>query len=86
MSNLFYELISDNAGKRLKYERESWGMSRRKLAGKLKIEPETIEYIENGYVCMLDFNLLRNICEILDVNPFDFFKRKLSTSEIVELM
>lgn len=37
MSNLFYELISDNAGKRLKYERESWGMSRRKLAGKLKI-------------------------------------------------
>lgn len=86
MNNLFYELISDDAGKKLRYERKAWGMSIRKLAGKLKIEPEIIEYIENGYVCMLNFSLLRNICEILDVNPFDFFKRKLSTSEIVEMM
>ena len=48
--NLFYQLISDDAGKRLKYERRAWGMSRRKLAKLAFTDPETIEDIEKGYV------------------------------------
>ena len=65
--NKFYELISDNAGKKIKRERQAWGMSRRRLARLAKTDKETIEYIENGYVCMLDTNLLKMISEALDI-------------------
>ena len=84
--NIFYELISDNAGKRLKYERKAWGMSRRKLARLAYTDPETIEKIENGYVCMLDFNLLKNLCSTLDVSPFDFFNKNLTTEELLAIV
>ena len=81
--NLFYELISDDAGRKLKKERQAWGMSRRRLA---KLDKETIEYIEKGYVCMLDSELLRRISETLDVNMFDFFKRKLTFKEMLAIV
>ena len=84
--NLFYQLISDDAGKRLKYERRAWGMSRRKLAKLAFTDPETIEDIEKGYVCMLDSELLRRISETLDVNMFDFFKRKLTFKEMLAIV
>ena len=84
--NLFYELISDKAGKKIKRERKAWGMSRRRLAKLTGTDKETIEYIENGYVCMLDSNLLRRISETLDVNMFDFFKRKLAFEEMLAIV
>ena len=84
--NLFYDLISDNAGKQIKRERKAWGMSRGRLAKLVKTDRETIEYIENGYVCMLDADLLRRISETLDVNMFDFFKRKLTFQEMLSIV
>ena len=36
--NLFYELISDDAGKKLKKERQAWGMYRRILAKLVKTD------------------------------------------------
>ncbi|MBR3523958.1 MAG: helix-turn-helix transcriptional regulator [Bacilli bacterium] len=83
---LFYNLLSDLAGRKIKKERQAWGMSRRKLARLVKTDEETIKYIENGYVCMLDSDLLRRISEVLDVNMFDFFKRKLSHDEILAIV
>ena len=47
---------------------------------------KTIEYIEKGYVCMLDSDLLRRISETLDVNMFDFFKRKLTFKEMLAIV
>lgn len=82
----FYELISDDTGTRLKRERREWGMSRRRLAKLSHTDPETIEYIEKGYVCMLDFNLLVNICKALQINPFDYFSKKLTDKEILQLV
>ncbi len=84
--NLFYQLISDNAGKKLKYERKAWGMSRRRLAKLAYADPETIEDIEKGYVCMLNFNLLRNLCKALQISPFDFFIKQLTTEEILAIV
>lgn len=84
--NLFYQLISDDAGKRLKYERRAWGMSRRKLAKLAFTDPETIEDIEKGYVCMLNFRLLRNISRVLQISPFDFFIKRLTKEEILAMV
>ena len=84
--NLFYNLISDSAGKRLMYERKAWGMSRRKLAKLAYTDSETIEDIEKGYVCMLDFNLLRKLCRVLQISPFDFFTKQLTTEEILAIV
>ena len=46
--NLFYNLIRDDAGERIKFERKAWGMSRKKLARLAYTDPETIEYIEKA--------------------------------------
>ena len=54
---LFYNLLSDNAGNILKRERKAWGMSRKRLARLTNIEPEVIEYIERGYVCMMNYDM-----------------------------
>ena len=83
---MFYELISDNAGKQIKRERKAWGMSKRRLARLTGTDKETIEYIENGYVCMLDSNLLRRIAEVLDVSMFDFFRKKLTFEEMLAIV
>ena len=71
--NLFLKLISDSAGEKIKQERKAWGMSKRRLAKLTYKDQETIESIEKGYVCMLDFKLLRNICKVLQISIFDFF-------------
>ena len=42
--------------------------------------------IEKGYVCMLDFDLLRKICKVLQVSPFDFFNKQLTTEEILAIV
>ena len=83
---MFYDLISDNAGKQIRRERKAWGMSRRRLAKLTGTDKETIEYIENGYVCMLDSNLLRRIAEVLDVSMFDFFRKKLTFEEMLAIV
>ena len=84
--NIFYELISDNAGKKIKRERLAWGMSRRRLAKLTYTDKETIEYIEKGYVCMLDFKLLRNICNVLEISIFDFFIKPVTIEEIIAMV
>jgi transcriptional regulator with XRE-family HTH domain len=83
---LFYNLLSDDAGILLKRERKAWGMSRKKLARLTNIEPEVIEYIERGYVCMMDYDMLSRMCKVLQVSPFSFFIRKLTNEEIIKII
>ena len=84
--NLFLKLISDSAGEKIKQERKTWGMSKRRLAKLTYIDQETIESIEKGYVCMLDFKLLRNICKVLQISIFDFFTRPVSKEDILAMV
>lgn len=84
--NLFYELIRDDAGKMIKHERRAWGMSRRRLAKLSFTDSETIESIEKGYVCMMDFNMLMNISKALQVDPFMFFNKYLTEDKIIKLI
>lgn len=84
--NLFLKLISDGAGEKIKQERKAWGMSKRRLAKLTYIDQETIESIEKGYVCMLDFKLLRNICKVLQISIFDFFTRPVSKEDILAMV
>lgn len=82
---LFYNLIRDDAGERIKFERKAWGMSRRRLAYLAYTDPETIEYIEKGYVCMMDFNMLLNISKALQVNFGIFLNKVLTNEELIKL-
>ena len=84
--NLFLKLISDSAGEKIKQERKAWGMSKRRLAKLTYIDQETIESIEKGYVCMLNFKLLRNICKVLQISIFDFFTRPVSKEDILAMV
>ena len=84
--NLFLKLISDSAGEKIKQERKAWGMSKRRLAKLTYIDQETIESIEKGYVCMLNFKLLRNICKVLQISIFDFFTRPVSKKDILAMV
>ena len=84
--NLFLKLISDSAGEKIKQERKAWGMSKRRLAKLAYTDQETIESIEKGYVCMLDFKLLRNICKVLQISIFDFFTRPVSKEDILAMV
>lgn len=84
--NDYYNLIKENAGTILKYERKSWGMSRGKLAHLAFTDKETIEYIENGYVCMMSPNILKNIAEVLQRDISIFLKRKLTADEIGDFL
>ena len=84
--NLFLKLISDSAGEKIKQERKAWGMSKRRLAKLAYTDQETIESIEKGYVCMLDFKLLRNICKVLQISIFDFFTRPVSKKDILAMV
>ena len=45
-----------------------------------------IESIEKGYVCMLNFKLLRNICKVLQISIFDFFTRPVSKEDILAMV
>lgn len=35
---------------------------------------------------MLNFNLLRNLCKALQISPFDFFIKQLTTEEILAIV
>ena len=84
--NLFLKLISDSAGEKIKQERKAWGMSKRRLAKLTYTDQETIASIEKGYVCMLNFKLLRNICKVLQISIFDFFTRPVSKEDILAMV
>ena len=84
--NLFLKLISDGAGEKIKQERKAWGMSKRRLARLTYTDQETIESIEKGYVCMLNFKLLRNIYKVLQISIFDFFTRPVSKEDILAMV
>ena len=67
-------MFIDNLGYILKKERQSWGMSRRRLARLSNTDKETIEDIESGKIKNPDFFLILNICDILDLVIFDYIK------------
>lgn len=59
-----------NFGKKLKNERKSWGMSKRRLERLSHVDRETIENIENGKLLDPDFYDMLNICDALDSSVF----------------
>lgn len=59
-----------NFGKKLKNERKSWGMSKRRLERLSHVDRETIEDIENGKLLDPDFYDMLNICDALDSSVF----------------
>lgn len=59
-----------NFGKKLKNERKSWGMSKRRLERLSHVDKETIEDIENGKLLEPDFYDMLNICDALDSSVF----------------
>ena len=59
-------------GKKLKRERELWGMSRRRLAKLCHVEVEDILDIETGKNKTPSFSLILEICEVLDISAFTF--------------
>lgn len=65
-----------NLGKIIKYERKSWGMSKRRLAYLSHCEVELIEEIESGIEKNPDFFMMLNICDVLEISVFDLMKRK----------
>ena len=67
-------MFIDNLGYILKKERQSWGMSRGRLARLSNTDKETIEDIESGKIKNPDFFLILNICDILDLVIFDYIK------------
>lgn len=67
-------MFIDNLGYILKKERQSWGMSRGRLAKISNTDKETIEDIESGKIKNPDFFLILNICDILDLVIFDYIK------------
>lgn len=66
----------DDLGKIIRYERKSWGMSKRRLARLSHTDKETIEDIESGNLKNPDFFLMLNICETLDISVFSLLKNK----------
>lgn len=59
-----------NIGKLLKYERKSWGMSKKRLARLSHVDIDTIDEIETGFITDPDFYEMLNICEALDSSVF----------------
>ena len=68
-------MFIDNLGYVLKKERQSWGMSRGRLAKLSYTDKETIEDIELGKVDNPDFFLILKICDVLDIIIFDYMKK-----------
>ena len=66
----------DEFGKVIRYERKSWGMSKRRLARLSYTDKETIEDIESGLDNNPDFFLMLRICEVLDISVFSLLKDK----------
>ena len=62
-------------GKRLKNERKSWGMSRRRLAKLSHVDIEVIEEIENGIIKDPDLFDMLNICEALESSIYYYLKK-----------
>jgi transcriptional regulator with XRE-family HTH domain len=59
----------NNINERLKQIRQNLGFSQQKLADKLGIQRNIIGDIERGKVKKPNFNLLRKLEEIYDINP-----------------
>jgi len=83
---VFEKLIVDNLGKKLKKERFEWGMSQRRLAKLSFTDKETIAEIENGIYYDLDFKLLVNICDALQVSVFSFIKEGVTIQELLDVI
>ena len=58
-----------NVGRKIKSERYSWGMSRRRLARLSHVDVETIEEIEQGKI-EPDFYDMLNICDVLESSVY----------------
>lgn len=83
---MFENLIIDDLGKKLKQERLEWGMSQRRLAKLSFTDKETITEIENGIYYDLDFKLLVNICDALQISVFSFIKEGVTIHELLDII
>lgn len=83
---MFENLIVDNLGSKLKHERLEWGMSQRRLAKLSFTDKETITEIENGIYYDLDFKLLVNICDALQISVFSFIKEGVTIQELLDVI
>ncbi len=83
---MFENLIVDNLGEKLKHERYAWGMSQRRLAKLSFTDKETITEIENGIYYDLDFKLLVNICDALQISVFSFIKEGVTIQELLDVI
>lgn len=66
----------NDLGRLLKYERRSWGMSKKRLARLAHVDVETVEDIENGIVTDPDFSEMLNICDVLDSSVFYYMVKE----------
>ena len=83
---MFTNLIIDDLGKKIKKERCEWGMSRARLAQLSYTDKEIIEEIENGIYYDLDFKLLVNICDALQISAFSFIKDGVTINELLKVI
>ena len=60
----------ENLGKKIREERLSWGMSKKRLAKLSRVDKEMIEAIENGKIKQPNFYVMLNICEILESSVY----------------
>lgn len=63
-----------DVGKQMKYERKSWGMSRRRLERLSHVDRYTIEEIENGIEKNPDLYDMLNLCDVLETSIFFYLK------------
>lgn len=61
-----------NIGEKLRQIRQIHGISARKLAEEIKVDPSTISKIENGQA-LPSIELLFKICEYFKISPAEFF-------------
>ncbi|MDO5568767.1 MAG: helix-turn-helix transcriptional regulator [bacterium] len=71
-------------GKILKYERKSWGMSRRRLAKLSHIEIDDLIDIETGKNITPSFFVLLNICEVLEISAFELVNGNTTMNELLK--
>lgn len=67
------DAIDRHVGSRLRQLRESRGLSREKLAAAMDMPVDVLEELEEGR-SRLTAALIRPLCQILRVSPFEFFE------------
>lgn len=76
-----------NIGEKLRQIRQIHGISARKLAEEVEVDPSTISKIENGQA-LPSIELLLKICKYFKISPAEFFDNVSAeiTPEVQELI